>query len=130
MSRARLTAAQGYICPWCKLPLPEDLAGTAKDHIIPRCRGGPNAPWNYQLLHFKCNDRGGKGPRLTPEAEELAAKHGIVTHIPLGDSHVADRPLTRAKSLHEDYLYEMFNAPAEDRGRIIKEHLSALRESA
>ena len=128
--RARLAKAQDGICPWCKLPLPDDLTDTAVDHIIPRCRGGPNAPWNYQLLHFKCNGRGGKGIKLTPEAEALAAEHGVILHIPIPASAIAYRPLTRAKSLHEDYLRKLFNAPAEDRERIIWEHLNDLQESA
>jgi hypothetical protein len=111
------------------LPLPEDLADTAKDHIIPRCRGGPSAPWNYQLLHWPCNSRAGKGIKLTPEAEALAAEHGIIVHIPLGDSHIADRPFTRAKSLDLDYLHEVLNASAEERDHVIRRYLDERNRS-
>ena len=41
-----MAAAQGGICTYCKKPFPEDLADTAVDHIIPRCRGGPNADFH------------------------------------------------------------------------------------
>lgn len=129
-SRQALAEAQGYVCPWCSLPFPEDLSGTAKDHIIPRSRGGPSVPWNYQILHFKCNGPGGKWHRLTPEAEALAAKHGVTLHIPIPDSDIADRPYTRIQSLHRDYLYELFNSPAKDYERIIQKHLDDLQESA
>ena len=129
-SRRWLAEAQGYICPWCNLPLPEDLSGTAKDHIIPRCRGGPNAPWNYQLLHSKCNDPGGKGARLTPEAEALAKQHGVRLHLPIPDSAIADRPYTLARSLREDLWSDLFNGPAEEREHVVRRYLDALRQSA
>ncbi len=84
--RERLARAQGGICPWCNLPLPEDLAGTAVDHIIPSCRGGPHEKWNLRLLHSRCNGPAGKGNQLTAEAEELAVRYGIVLREPLPTS--------------------------------------------
>ena len=126
--RARLAKAQDGMCPECDLPLPEDLSETEIDHIIPRVRGGPEDAWNKRLVHFMCNRS--KRFKLTPEAEALAKEHGVKLHLPIPASAIAYRPLTRAKSLHEDYRYELFNAPAEDRERIIREHMDALRESA
>ena len=83
-SRNLLAAQQDGICPWCKLSLPEDLTGIELDHIIPRSRGGPDDLWNRQVLHRHCNwGRGSKGNELTPEAEALAALHGVVLHEPL-----------------------------------------------
>jgi hypothetical protein len=80
--KSLLADRQDWICPWCRLPLPDDLAyTTALDHIIPRSRGGPDRRWNQQLLHLQCNRE--KGNKLTAAAEELAAKHGIVLHEPL-----------------------------------------------
>lgn len=76
-----LAAAQAGICPWCELPLPDDLTRAHLDHIIPRCRGGPNKGWNLQLLHERCN--WGKQGKLTPKAQALAELHGIVLHEPL-----------------------------------------------
>ena len=76
-----MSSAQGGICTYCKKPFPEDLADTAVDHIIPRCRGGPNAPWNFCLLHTVCNYA--KGRELTPEAVALAKQHRIALHEPL-----------------------------------------------
>src|SRR5262249_42502727 len=76
-----MAEAQGGMCPWCNLPLPADLKRTAIDHIIPRSRGGPNKPWNRQVLHERCNWV--KNSALTPEAEKLAAEHGVVLHEPL-----------------------------------------------
>jgi hypothetical protein len=74
--------AQDGVCPWCSLPLPEDLADVAVDHIIPKCRGGPNLKWNKQLLHRVCNGPGGKGKSLTEHAKALAAEHGVTLHEP------------------------------------------------
>jgi len=125
-SRRWLAEAQGYVCPWCKLPLPDDLADTDRDHIIPRCRGGPDRTWNYQLLHKRCNRRGGKGTALTAEAEALAREHGVTTHIPLGDSCIADQPLTWSDSLFMDYLHELGRTPVTDTARreaIMREYL-------
>jgi hypothetical protein len=83
LMRKRLAAGQGGICPWCKLPLPDDCADTTLDHIIPRSRGGPDKSWNRQVLHAKCNGPAGKGSKLTAEAIALAAEHGIVLYEPL-----------------------------------------------
>jgi hypothetical protein len=86
-SKRSLAEAQNYICPWCQLPLPDDLADTERDHIIPRSRGGPDHAWNRQLLHKACNrGPGGKGSQLTPEATALAARHNIRLHEPLPTS--------------------------------------------
>lgn len=78
--RERLARIQNGICLECELPLPADLAGTEVDHIVPRCRGGPDLPWNRRLVHFKCNRS--KRFKLTAEAAALAAEHGIVLHEP------------------------------------------------
>jgi len=64
--------------------MPEDLSGTALDHIIPKSRGGPGKRWNHQRLHAACNMA--KGSKLTPEAIELAAKYGVILHEPLPTS--------------------------------------------
>jgi 5-methylcytosine-specific restriction endonuclease McrA len=73
--RARLAKAQDGICPECALPLPDDLAGTEIDHIIPRSRGGPDLVWNRRLVHFKCNRS--KHTKLTDEAAVLAERYGV-----------------------------------------------------
>jgi hypothetical protein len=78
--RERLAEKQDGICPACLLPLPEDLAGTEVDHIIPRCRGGPNLKWNRRLLHFTCNRS--KRAKLTDEAVALAAEYGVMLREP------------------------------------------------
>jgi 5-methylcytosine-specific restriction endonuclease McrA len=106
------------MCPACKLPLPEDLSETEIDHIIPRARGGPNLPWNKQLVHFKCNRS--KWTRLTPEAEALAVEHGVRLHLPIPSSAHANRPITRDESLQRDW----WSAISEDRYRSISERLA------
>jgi hypothetical protein len=73
--RKRLAEAQDGFCPACGSALPDDLADTEVDHIIPRVRGGPNAPWNRRLVHFLCNRR--KKDKLTDEAIALAAAYGL-----------------------------------------------------
>lgn len=78
--RKRLAGAQDGFCPACGYALPDDLAGTEVDHIIPRARGGPNVPWNKRLIHFACNRS--KRAKLTDTARELAALHGVVLREP------------------------------------------------
>jgi hypothetical protein len=58
------------------------MEGVVIDHIIPKSRGGPNVPWNMQLLHAVCNIR--KSDKLTQRAVELAAEHGVELHEPSG----------------------------------------------
>jgi HNH endonuclease len=70
------------ICPWCDRALPQGLAGTQVDHIIPVSRGGADDAWNLQLLHGRCNRV--KGSKLTPAAAALALAHGI--ELAHGDS--------------------------------------------
>jgi len=73
--RVGLATRQGMTCPWCDRALPQDLAGTQVDHIIPVSRGGADDAWNLQLLHGRCNRA--KGSKLTPAAVALALAHGI-----------------------------------------------------
>jgi hypothetical protein len=104
--RARLARAQNGICPECALPLPEDLAGTEVDHIIPKVRGGPDLPWNRQLVHFRCNRT--KRFKLTDRARALAAEHGVTVHLPIFSSAHANRPFTQEESLRIDHLNALF----------------------
>lgn len=104
--RERLARAQDGICPECTLPLPEDLALAEIDHIIPRVRGGPDLPWNRQLVHFSCNRS--KRFRLTDAALALAAEHGVRVHLPIPASAHAYRPITQEHSLRIDRLNALF----------------------
>jgi 5-methylcytosine-specific restriction endonuclease McrA len=106
--RARLAEAQGGICPECTLPLPEDLALAEVDHIIPKVRGGPDVPWNRQLVHFRCNRT--KRFKLTDRALALAAEHGIRPHLPIPRSAHANRPFTRDESMRADRWNALFDA--------------------
>jgi len=126
--RERLASAQGGICPECTLPLPEDLAATEIDHIIPRVRGGPDLPWNRQLVHFRCNRS--KRFKLTDAARALAAGHGITPHLPIPASAHANRPLTRNESLRRDFQHELSNTPPEARDHIIRQYLDELQRTA
>jgi 5-methylcytosine-specific restriction endonuclease McrA len=110
--RARMARAQDGMCPACGQPLPDDLADTEVDHIIPRSRGGPSDAWNKRLVHFMCNRS--KGFKLTPEAEALAKEHGIALHLPVPASATAYRPLTLDQSLWEGYLRTMFYGTPEE----------------
>lgn len=78
---SRLAGRQDWNCPECEERLPQDLRFTHEDHIIPRSRGGPDADWNFQLLHGECNER--KREHLTPAAIVLAAEHGVVIGPPI-----------------------------------------------
>jgi hypothetical protein len=73
--RAGLAKAQDGICLECNMPLPDGLAKTEVDHIIPRARGGPDRAWNRRLVHFACNRN--KRFKLTDEARALAAEHDV-----------------------------------------------------
>lgn len=126
--RKRLAGAQDGFCPECGYALPGDLSETEVDHIIPRARGGPNVPWNKRLVHFRCNRR--KRFKLTPEAEALAKEHGVVLHMPIPASAHAYRPLTRAKSLHEDYMHALFNGSAEEREHAIRQYLDECKRES
>jgi hypothetical protein len=116
--RERLAREQDGICPECTLPLPEDLAGTEVDHIIPKVRGGPDVPWNRQLVHFRCNRA--KRFKLTDRALALAAEHGVRVHLPIPRSAHANRPLTRDESLQRDW----WSAISEDRARSSRQRLA------
>jgi HNH endonuclease len=126
--RERLAAQQSGICPACQLPLPGDLAETEIDHIIPRVRGGPEDAWNKRLVHFMCNRS--KRFKLTPEAAALAKEHGVVPHMPIPASAYAYRPLTRAKSLHEDYMNALFNGSDEEREHAFRRYLDGCRRDS
>jgi 5-methylcytosine-specific restriction endonuclease McrA len=73
----RLAQMQHWTCTWCSQPLPEDLTGTVVDHVIPQSAGGPDEPWNFELLHVPCNGPAGKWHKIIPKALELAAQHGL-----------------------------------------------------
>ena len=105
--RERLARAQDGICPECTLPLPEDLATTEVDHIIPKVRGGPDVAWNRQLVHFRCNRT--KRFKLTDRALALAAEHGVRVHLPIPRSAHANRPFTREESMRADRWNAMFS---------------------
>jgi 5-methylcytosine-specific restriction endonuclease McrA len=71
-----LARAQGWACTWCQRPLPEDLARTCIDHVIPVSRCGPNDEWNLDVLHARCN--ASKRDKITLRALEIASDHGVV----------------------------------------------------
>jgi 5-methylcytosine-specific restriction endonuclease McrA len=74
--KVRLAGAQEWACPWCGQALPLTPAGTHVDHIIPRASGLViEEEWNLQLLHGRCNQE--KSDKITPQAIELAAEHGL-----------------------------------------------------
>jgi hypothetical protein len=77
-----LVEEQHWRCPWCGDYLPDSPRGTAIDHIIPRVYGGPHRRWNLQLLHGECNSA--KGKKITAEALELAAAHGVEISMDIG----------------------------------------------
>jgi len=67
---------QEWICFWCDLELPDDLADVEVDHIIPKASGLViEDDWNLQLLHGRCNVE--KFSRITAQAVALAAEHGL-----------------------------------------------------
>src|SRR5215469_4632513 len=77
-----LVELQHWRCRWCGDYLPDSPPGTAIDHIIPRVYGGPHRRWNLQLLHQECNSA--KGSKVTAEAVELAAAHGVTISMDIG----------------------------------------------
>jgi 5-methylcytosine-specific restriction endonuclease McrA len=87
--RAPLYVQQLGICTWCLGRLPETLASVDIDHVIPKSLGGPDEPWNWQLLHHRCNVT--KRAKLTPVALEFAAVHGVelATAAPAAGEHAA-----------------------------------------
>lgn len=76
--RIKLAIEQDWLCTWCEDPItPKDIGAsrTHRDHIIPLCRGGPDLPWNVELLHERCNRA--KRSRMTRRAYAMAAAHGV-----------------------------------------------------
>ncbi|MDE2105771.1 MAG: HNH endonuclease [Patescibacteria group bacterium] len=51
--KRRLIKRQRGKCPLCGRSLVW-WKGTL-DHIIPKSKGGPDAEWNYQVVHDQCN---------------------------------------------------------------------------
>jgi hypothetical protein len=43
--------------------------------VIPFIRGGPDEPWNRELLHSSCN--GSKGRRMSARSWALARQHDV-----------------------------------------------------
>lgn len=66
---------QGWLCPLCEDYLPPGLGRTHVDHVIPRAVLPIEEDWNLQLAHARCNQE--KSDRVTPQAIELAAAHGL-----------------------------------------------------
>lgn len=62
---------QGWKCKCCRARLPPNFD---VDHVVPRCKGGGNAPANLQALCHKCH--GEKNQR-----EMLERLHGIVADV-------------------------------------------------
>ena len=79
-AQRRLAEMQGWLCTWCDQPLPDDLAQTEIDHVIPKASGVViEDDWNLRLLHSFCNRT--KYAKITPEALALAAEHGITLPV-------------------------------------------------
>ena len=70
-----LYGRQEGICLGCDFHFP--FHALTLDHIVPRSRGGPDAPENLQLLCASCNSK--KGNRLTlPELRARNRREGIL----------------------------------------------------
>lgn len=120
ISKRMLADRQGGICPWCNLPLPDDLAETDRDHIIPRCRGGGEQLWNRQLLHRECNRGiGGKGTQLTAEAIALAARYGVVLCEPGAGNPDARRVPVPGPPPHEVIVRKLYEVDCITCGGIV-----------
>lgn len=80
LMRRRKTKSQRGICPLCGRSLVWWKA--TLDHIIPRSKGGPDAEWNLQAVHNKCNGTRGNADlpaELRREAElHLGIRNGTV----------------------------------------------------
>lgn len=66
---------QGWVCPWCNLPI-GTASRTDVDHIIPKASGLViEEDWNLQLLHSPCNRS--KSWTITDQALALMLEYGI-----------------------------------------------------
>lgn len=54
---AQFAANAVVLCGICSSPVGRDHATI--DHIIPRAFGGPDASWNFEVVHYGCNHRKG-----------------------------------------------------------------------
>jgi HNH endonuclease len=83
---SKLAERQDWMCTWCGVRLPEDLADCEIDHIIPKSITLIEEDWNKALLHWWCNAE--KWNYITPEALDLALEHGV----DLGSRYVVASP--------------------------------------
>lgn len=89
--RIQLGIAQGWRCHWCQQACREDvgwLNSATLDHIVPRCQGGPNEPWNLVMSCQRCNTA--KGNRSW-EDFELVARGFAADARPVGEARIMNK---------------------------------------
>ena len=92
-TRFAIYARDGFDCVFCHLvfPLGYDGAGLTLDHIVPRDKGGSDAPENLATACHDCNSR---------------RQHRELSRQELADVRAAiDYPLNRELGLHYARLY-------------------------
>jgi hypothetical protein len=57
-----LLLATATRCHLCGQPFTDPTDPPVADHLIPRSRGGPDAPFNYAAAHRSCNAKRGDKP--------------------------------------------------------------------
>lgn len=67
IKKTTLLGKSNFRCAHCGKTMHVGYADLTIEHIIPRSRGGTNAPWNLCVLCQKCNVA--KGSRLVDIAE-------------------------------------------------------------
>lgn len=123
--QTELVEQQHWRCPWCGDYLPDSPPGTAIDHIIPRVYGGPHRRWNLQLLHQECNSA--KGKKITAEALELAAAHGVTISMNIEQYHAEVR---RRAAIYAVRATRQFGAEARDRALAAARNLTVFYPEA
>jgi 5-methylcytosine-specific restriction endonuclease McrA len=73
-TRFAIYARDGFDCVYChgEFPLRHDGAGLTLDHVIPRSKGGSNAPENVVTACWSCNSTMQDAPRTAAQLRAAA----------------------------------------------------------
>ena len=97
---------RGLACVWCGRQLSKATATV--EHMIPKCHGGPDEPWNLDWSCFDCNNNRGSDV-ATPSARARIAEVLADRDVPPAWQYVVS-------AIRDGYYYDKsFDRRAEAR---------------
>ena len=97
--RIQLGITQGWRCHWCRQACREETGwqnSATLDHIVPRCQGGPNEPWNLVMSCQRCNTAKGNQPW---EEFELVARGFEPDARSVGEARIVNKRVARQRRM-------------------------------